>query len=136
MLMKKMRTLVIALIVTLVSTFNCYAMDYIYQVPKLTRVTCYHASSGVTASGTVPMMGRTVGAKREWIGSACLIYRCNPDGSIGELIGIFVVEDSGSAKRVKEGAIDVYRETYQQCKDWIAEYGDYCFVQVISGCKG
>lgn len=107
-----------------------------YPQPKLTRVTCYYANSGITASGTKPCMGRTVGAKREWMGGACIIYRCNEDGSIGDMIGIYVIEDTGSAKRVKEGAIDVYRETYQQCRDWVKEYGDYCFVQVIPECKG
>lgn len=102
-------------------------------IPELQRVTCYNYNSGITYSGTVPKMGRTCGGKKENVGKAAVLYSMNPDGSIGDFVGVFLIEDTGSAKRIEEGSIDIFRDSMDLCNEWIRTYGDYMYVQIVEG---
>ena len=99
--------------------------------PQLIRCTCYTASEGaVTADGSKPIEGYISG-KREWLGYLCVMYE-NDNGKVGNLIGYFDFRDTGGAETLKNGkSIDVYRDSLEGCYDWIAQYGDYVFVQII-----
>ena len=99
--------------------------------PQLIRCTCYTASEGaVTADGSKPIEGYIAG-KREWLSYLCVMYE-NDNGKVGNLIGYFDFRDTGGAETLKNGkSIDVYRDSLEGCYDWIAQYGDYVFVQII-----
>ena len=57
------------------------------------------------------------------------------------LIGIYEFKDTGSGMdtdgdgkgdTIKNGkSIDVYRNTLSRCYDWIKEYGDYVYLEII-----
>lgn len=126
--MKKL--LLIPLLIILLIPIKANATDY-PESPHLIRCTCYTAPQGaITASGKA-VREDIVAGKREWLGYACIIYE-NDDGEVGDLIGYFEFCDTGGAKTLKTGkSIDVYRNTLDRCYDWIDEYGDYVFVQII-----
>lgn len=126
---------------SLVDYQECRADNNGVYPPRLRRVTCYSKeqcpnNGRVTAIGTVPTEGRTCGARKEDLGKTAIIYRCNEDGSIGEIIGFFIIEDTGSHARLKEGSVDVYRDSLSACYEWVGEYGDYCYVQIVEGAEG
>lgn len=110
--------------------------------PQRIRVTCYTAKEGKhTASGEEVRKG-IVAVKREWMqaNEKIALFRCNKDGSKGELIGIFDCKDTGYGKTESNGkgsiqnghVIDVFQPTLKECYAWIKEYGDYCYFSRIS----
>lgn len=100
------------------------------------RVTCYcpeSCSGKITADGSVPKPNYTCGAKREWIGGVALVYE-NDDGKPGDFIGMYEIEDTGSAPRIKNGtSIDIYQSSLKDANNFVAEYGDYLWVQIVKG---
>jgi 3D (Asp-Asp-Asp) domain-containing protein len=110
--------------------------------PQLIRCTVYTAEEGdITADGSKVREGIVAG-KREWLGYTCIMYE-NDNGEIGDLIGIYEFKDTGAGidtdgdgkgDSIKKGlSIDVYRDTLERCNEWIEEYGDYVFVQIVYG---
>ncbi len=90
------------------------------------RMTVY-CDSGITKSGQHTRDG-IVAMNNEMLGKCVALYRYNLDGSVGEFIGWYEVLDTGSNAELKAGKrIDVYKYTYDECMDWIAEYGDYVY---------
>lgn len=68
---------------------------------------------GTTATGTHTRKGICAG-KREWFGKTAVVYSDN-DGEIGNLIGIYKVEDTGG-KPIRNGQIlDIWMPTYDEC---------------------
>lgn len=59
------------------------------------------------------------------------MYSQKEDGSIGDVIGIFEFEDTGGYYIRNGSRIDVYRETMESCSDWVSQYGDYVYIQII-----
>lgn len=98
----------------------------VYVEPVKMRVTCYTATGNPTATGVMPFEGGCA-AKRDWIGCVAVVYDMDM-----RLIGFFTINDTGGHKRIKSGtSIDIYRDTLERCFDWVGEYGDYCYVQII-----
>ena len=64
---------------------------YIEPVKMLTTAYC---DNGITASGVEARYGICAG-KKEWLGKTVILYKRNEDGTIGELLGIFEVLDTG-----------------------------------------
>ena len=106
--------------------------------PKRMRVTCYTASKGaVTASGAAVREG-IVAASRAYMGYSVILY----DEDMN-FVGFFEVKDTGAGidtdgdgkgDSIKKGlSIDVYRDTLDKCYDWIGEYGDYMYIQLVEG---
>ena len=103
------------------------------------RATCY-CHSGITASGQQTREG-IIAAKRDWIGKAVALYRCNEGGELGEFIGYFEVLDTGlgidtdgdgKGDSITKGkSIDIYKNTLDDCKAFVAEYGDYVYMKLI-----
>lgn len=94
--------------------------------PVKMRVTCYTATGNPTASGCMPYEGIVAG-KREWLGYVAILYDLDMN-----YIGMYEFRDTGGAESLRNGtSIDVYRDTLEGCYDWIEEYGDYLYVEII-----
>lgn len=137
--MKKMLVGILLVMIGLVSlkglNTNACAPGSLMKI----RCTCY-TDSGITASGEVTRDGIMAG-KREWLGKVAALYRYNADGSVGEFIGYYEFLDTGAGidtdgdgrgDSIKKGlSVDVWKETDAEVKDWIAEYGDYVYIEII-----
>lgn len=103
------------------------------------RATCY-CHGGITASGQHTREG-IIAAKREWIGKAVALYSCSEGDELGEFIGYFEVLDTGlgidtdgdgKGDSITRGkSIDIYKYTLDDCKAFVAEYGDYVYMKLI-----
>ena len=111
-----------------------------YPKPQLMRCTVYTGYEGaLTADGSKVREGIVAG-KREWLGYTCIIYE-NNNGKVGKLIGIYEFKDTGAGidtdgdgkgDSIKRGkSIDVYRDSLDRCYDWVDQYGDFVFVQIV-----
>lgn len=98
----------------------------VYKEPVKMRVTCYLPTGNKTADGTVPYEG-ICAARREDLGKVAVVYDLEMN-----LIGFFEVRDTGGAASLKNGtSIDIFRDNMGRAREWIAAYGDYCYVQMI-----
>lgn len=69
--------------------------------------------NGTTATGTHTRPGICAG-KREWFGKTAVVYADN-NGEIGDLIGIYKVEDTGG-KNIRNGKVlDIWLPTEDEC---------------------
>lgn len=103
------------------------------------RCTCY-LDRGITASGHYTRHGVIAGRKED-LNKVAAIYECDPEGKVGEFIGYYEFLDTGAGidtdgdgkgDSIKKGlSIDVYRDSMEEVKDWISEYGDYVYVKYI-----
>ena len=86
---------------------------------------------GKTASGTEVREGICAMSDSSLIGKTAIVYQRNPDGSLGEYIGTYEIEDTGCADNV----IDVWCEEddCQSFMDTVYENGckGKVFVQII-----
>lgn len=110
----------------------------------------YHGQ--ITFSGQEVREGIAAG-KEEWIGEAAVIYEAIPqdDGfEAGDLLGVYEIQDIGYGKSSGDGipskvrsdkdsrgtiergeCLDIYRESYDRCVDWMERTGGKVFVQII-----
>ena len=100
--------------------------------------TAYHYGT-ITASGT-PVRKGICAVKREWMGLTAIVYECNPDGSIGDLLGYWECLDTGfggdadgdGIGSIESGkVIDMYFPTLEECRDWMKLTGGKVYVQLI-----
>lgn len=104
-----------------------------YGEPYKVRCTCYIAynDNPVTRSGVAPKEGMVAG-RYEDLGKTAILYRVDEDGTIGELIGYFDFTDTGSHEGLVNGTrIDIYRDSLSRCYDWVDEFGDYVYIQIV-----
>lgn len=88
------------------------------------RCTCYLPTGHCTASGVMPYEG-IIASNRDHLGDMCLIFDME-----GNFIEMMECRDVGGHRKLRNGtAIDVYRDSMDRAKEWIATYGDY--VQII-----
>lgn len=93
--------------------------------PKPMRVTCYYGGE-VTKSGQEPREGICAGPE-ELLGYLAIVYDKDMN-----FIGYYEVLDTGSHERLQTGSsIDIWQPTLDDCNDWIDQYGDYCYVQLV-----
>lgn len=109
-----------------------------YVEPQKMLTTAY-CDTGITASGQQTRYG-ICAAKKEWIGKTAIIYECNDDGTIGDMLGIWEVLDTGFGAdsdgngigSIQEGkVIDIYYPTLQECREWMVKTNGKCYVQLI-----
>ena len=103
------------------------------------RATCY-CHAGTTASGQHTREGIIAG-KKDWIGKAVALYRCSEGDDLGEFIGYFEILDTGAGidtdgdgkgDSIKRGkSIDIYKNTLDDAKAFVREYGDYVYMKLI-----
>lgn len=107
-----------------------------YEMPTKIRCTCYTATEGsITASGEHVREGIVAG-KRAWLGKVAILYDLNMN-----IIGIYEFKDTGAGidtdgdgkgDSIKKGkSIDVYRDTLDECYEWIRTYGDYVLMMIV-----
>ena len=106
---------------------------------KKIRCTCY-IDSGITAGGKHTNK-TTVAGCREWMGKTCALYAITETGEVKEFIGFFEFADTGAGidtdgdgkgDSIKNGtSIDVWRPSLADANKWMAEYGDYVYMQIL-----
>ena len=100
--------------------------------PEVVRIRCTgYNDVGYTKSGEWTRQGIIAG-KKEWLGKKCNLYRINEDESIGELIGTYEFLDTGygiNGSLIKGTSIDVWHPSEDSVWDWMAEYGDYVYME-------
>lgn len=73
------------------------------------------------------------------LGCIIVMYQRLPDGSVGDYIGTYTVEDTGGSEAIKKGyLIDVWKPDMDACQEFMdAVYEDGCkgkvWIQVING---
>lgn len=113
------------------------------QEPTLVkmRATAYPDTGKLTYSGTKPHYG-TAGATKDMIGKTVIMYQRLPNNEVGEIIGIYEIEDTGSAKGATNGhVIDVWQPNLDECQEFMNRvYEDNCqgkvWVQIIEDARG
>ena len=126
--------------------------------PVIMPVTAYVEKGKPTVTGCTKARG-ILAAKREWLGYTAILYKIADDGSIGDIIGVFPIEDIGygkatgfsksefkgrkSAGDIELGmCVDMRCANYQECVDFMlstfvgADYsrtGSAVYFQLIKG---
>lgn len=114
---------------------HCVKASEIAEPIKI-RCTCYTSSEGsITATGKKVREGIVAG-KREWLGCVAILYDMDMN-----LIGYYEIEDTGAGidtnndgvgDTIKNGrSIDVFRNSLEGCYEWVSQYGDYVYMQVV-----
>lgn len=120
-----MRIIAIALILLIILSFRVNArefeehkqdaytgntMDPLQIHSMIATAYCIH---GITATQTQTRLGIAAG-KPEWFGKTAKVYR-NDNGHMGDLIGEYIIEDTGG-KAIRNGSvIDIWMETESEC---------------------
>lgn len=100
--------------------------------------TAYHHGE-ITASG-VPVRRGICAIKREWMGLTAIVYEYKPDGSMGDMIGIWECLDTGfggdadgdGVGSIEAGkVIDMYFPTLEECQAWMEQTGGKVYVQLV-----
>ena len=100
--------------------------------------TAYHHGE-ITASG-VPVRRGICAVKREWMGLTAIVYEYKPDGSMGDMIGIWECLDTGfggdadgdGVGSLEAGkVIDMYFPTLEECQAWMEQTGGKVYVQLV-----
>jgi hypothetical protein len=130
----RMRRVIIGVIL-----FSLLANPLNVSAMEMKRCTCY-CEPGITASGHYTRPGIVAGRRAD-LGKVAAIYKVNDDGSMGEFIGYYEFLDTGAGidtdgdgkgDSIKKGlSIDVFRKSMDDVNSWIAEYGDYVYIEYI-----
>lgn len=128
--MKRIAVFILAIMI-LIQGQAIYAKDESDLIKK--RATAY-CLQGVTASGEVVRPGVCASGDATLLGETIAMYQRLPDGTIGKLIGVYEVLDTGCSKHV----IDVWFPNYALCKEYMQlVYADDCngkvFIEIIEG---
>lgn len=91
------------------------------------RLSCYTAPEGARcADGTLAKEG-VCSSNKEHIGKLCVLYDENLNA-----IDAFYCHDVGSNKLLVNGkAVDIYRDSYERCVEFIREHGDYGYIRWV-----
>lgn len=92
---------------------------------------------GKTASGKDVRIGLCASGHRDWLGKTCIIYQRLPDDSVGDMLYILEIEDTGC----KESVIDIWMPDLDACQEVMNKlYEDGCkgriYCQVLEDCNG
>lgn len=87
---------------------------------------------GVTATGKHTREGICATGNPEWIGMTAVIYQRLPDNKVGEIIGIYEIEDTGC----KPTVMDIWEPDLDRCQEFMNRvYEDGCegkvWIQII-----
>lgn len=92
---------------------------------------------GTMANGEEVRPGACAVSDRKMLGKTLIMYQRLPDGSVGEMIGIYDICDTGC----KKGVVDVWQPTYEECQGFMNRvYEDGCkgkvFIQILDEVHG
>mgnify|MGYP002519473531 CR=1 FL=1 len=132
--------------------YEVYEGDYEEEPVKI-RATCY-CDEGTTASGHDARYGIIAAAPKylpkDGYTYVAYIYQVDEDGSLGDLIGLFDVYDTGYGFETGVGkskilknktlgsietgeTIDINMDTLSDIRDWQKEVGDYVYIKLEKG---
>lgn len=119
--MKKVITIVMLIVTTLFLTGYTSYRD---EQPTMLRM---HATAyclqGKTYTGKHVRKGIAATGNKDLLGLTAVVYQRLPDGDIGDLIGIYEIEDTGC----KENVIDIWCEDLEECQELMDQvYEDGC----------
>lgn len=114
--------------------------------PELKRVdmTCYTHTGNPCRNGKMPREG-ICAYQEQYLGWLAIVYADN-NGKPGEIIGYYEIYDTGygietDVVNSKTGknygslelgtSIDIFQESLEACYDFIEQYGDSCFIQLV-----
>jgi len=129
---------IFSLIVVLMLSFTLPVKAQEYEEPFKICTTAY-CQGEITYTG-VPVRAGICAVKKEWVGLTAVVYECNPDGSIGNLLGFWECLDTGfggdadgdGIGSIETGkVIDMYFPTLEECQDWMKLTGGKVYVQLI-----
>ena len=126
---KKLQITIFLAAVLLFEWTSTSRAEQIYPLdPFLIESTAY-CYGETTADGSKVHPG-IVAARKEWLGLTAILYKVKPDGSIGEIIGLYEIKDTGGDYRIKNGTcIDIYIPDEDAC----IEYGrQQVYIQLIA----
>lgn len=93
------------------------AKNNIYEEPFLIESTAY-CYGEIAKDGSKVREGICAG-KEEWLGMTAVIYGMEEDGSVGQVIGIYEIKDTGSDYRLQDGTcIDIYMPDETAAKEY------------------
>lgn len=100
------------------------------------RATAY-CLQGTMANGEEVRSGTCAMSDRKMIGKTLIMYQRLPDGSVGEMIGIYDICDTGCKKNV----IDVWCPNLEECQLFMNRvYEDGCkgkvYIQILDEVNG
>jgi len=88
----------------------------ISQMDLHSMIATAYCLDGTTATGTHTREG-IAASKREWFGKTARVY-WNDGGKPGELIGEYVIEDTGGRPIRNGSVIDIWMPTRDQCMNF------------------
>lgn len=116
----------IAVLMLFTTAIAVHAKEPEYIAPVKIRATCYTWTGNRCATGCYPYEGIIAG-RQEWSGYAAILYDADM-----KYIGVFELRDTGGHPTLQNGSsIDVYRDTLAECYEWVDDYGDYLYIQII-----
>lgn len=116
-------------------SFNAPVVEPTVSEIKAEKIRCsVSCITGYTRSGEYTREGM-VGGKLEWLGKKCRLYEVDKvTGERGEVIGEYEFLDTGygvEGSMEKGESIAVWCPDMAACWDWIAEYGDYVYMEFL-----
>ena len=106
---------------------NTYAAEEIQVELVKMRATAYKDTGNLTYTGKKGRIGIAAASKNQ-LGKTAIIFKRLPGDVLGEFIGIYEVEDTGSAKGITEGnVIDIWQPDMDACQEFMdLVYEDGC----------
>ena len=111
---------------------------------KHVKMTCYTSTGNPCRNGKMPRRG-VCAYQYEYLNWMAIVYADN-NGKPGEIIGYYEIYDTGYGSETdvinpKTGnnygtlelgtSIDIFQESLEDCYDFIEQYGDSCFIQLV-----
>lgn len=95
------------------------------------RATAY-CLQGTMANGEEVRSGTCAMSDRKMIGKTLVMYQRRPDGTVGKMIGIYEICDTGC----KKGVVDVWQPDLNECQNFMnLVYEDGCkgkvYIQIL-----
>ncbi len=135
--------LILCLMITTSITMRANARTSEPESPELVkmRATAYLDTGNPTYTGKKGHLG-IAGASKNHIGQTGIVYQRLPGDVLGEVIGIYEIEDTGPAEGAANGfVIDIWQPDMDGCQQFMNRvYEDGCggkvFVQFFDDAEG
>lgn len=135
--------LILCLMITMSITMRANARTSEPESPELVkmRATAYLDTGKLTYTGKNGHLG-IAGASKNHIGQTAIVYQRLPGDVLGEVIGIYEIEDTGPAEGAANGfVIDIWQPDMDGCQQFMNRvYEDGCegkvFVQFFDDAEG
>lgn len=111
------------LIIALVATTFLTGFSFYHDKNMVKMRATAYCLHGTTYTGKHTRHGIAATGNKDLLGMTAVVYQRLPDGDIGDLIGIYEIEDTGC----KENVIDIWCEDLEECQELMtAVYLDGC----------